>query len=345
MVSRFEVIAHISDGLHQRVSGRSLLIREYLEVMIADVNMSPGTIRMYLGTILNFDDYMKMRGHPSEKANDEDVVQYFRNVQTITDKDGTVTQSSNARLANIWNGLNHFFKFLIGKRVMNEQDNPMRMVKKPSQAKDKPDRYVFTPEEVSLLLKTSEERIALLGSCAAKKRVVAIRNHAILTLLCYTGMRVSPALNIDLADINWETNTIHIKEKRDKEYDVSFEHLPGVFSVLQNWADVRHVLLEGKPPVTAFFVGTSGKRLSVQVFSEWLHSLEGALVGDRKLKPHKLRASFATNAIEATHDIHLVKEYMHHSSINTTQLYIVGNRGAETGGVELMSKLFDRKTS
>ena len=53
MVSRFEVIARISDGLHQRVSGRSLLIREYLEVMIADVNMSPGTIRMYLGTILN----------------------------------------------------------------------------------------------------------------------------------------------------------------------------------------------------------------------------------------------------------------------------------------------------
>ena len=172
---------------------------------------------------------------------------------------------------------------------------------------------------------------------APRKWAGAIRNHAILTLLCYAGMRIQAALNIDITDIDWESRTIQIAEKRDHQY--TYYMTKDVYQALKAWADVRHILAREWIDTPALFLGQTGKRLPSQTFSLWLQKLEVCLVSGKHLAPHKLRASFATNMLEKSKDIHMVKEMMHHSSISTTQLYIPSHRDADRKAAEIMEDI------
>lgn len=334
MLTRAEALSRVEDLLRERVKNRNLHIVDYLEASLANPNISPGSIRTYLGAILGFDDFLSdSSSHGIELATGNEIVRYFQDLQSKKDDQGKSVQLSYARLSSIWCALNSFFNFLVERKI--RQDNPVRVIKKPSQAKDKPKRYFFTPDELKMLMATSKKQID--EQTAPRKWAGAIRNHAILTLLCYAGMRIQAALNIDVADIDWEGRTIQIAEKRDHQY--TYYMTKDVYQALKAWAEVRHILAREWIDTPALFLGQTGKRLPSQTFSLWLQKLEVCLVSGKHLAPHKLRASFATNMLEKSKDIHMVKEMMHHSSISTTQLYIPSHRDADRKAAEIMEDI------
>lgn len=335
MLTRAEALSRIEQPLRCRVQGRDKYVVEYLEASLANPAISPGSIRTYLGAILGFDDYFvsQNRLYGIEQAVESDIIQYFQALQSQKDNEGKSIQLSYARLSSIWCALNSFFTFLVERKV--RQTNPVKVIKKPSQAKDKPKRYFFTPDELKLLMSTSKKQID--EQTAPRKWAGAIRNHAILTLLCYAGMRIQAALNIDLVDIDWEKRTIQIAEKRDHLY--TYYMTKDVHQALTRWKEVRHILAREWIDTPALFLGQTGKRLPSQTFAQWLQKLEVCLVGGKHLAPHKLRASFATNMLERSGDIHMVKEMMHHSSIATTQLYIPTHRDADRKAAEIMEDM------
>lgn len=334
MLTRAEALSRVEDLLRERVKNRNLHIVDYLEASLANPNISPGSIRTYLGAILGFDDFLSdSSSHGIELTTGNEIVRYFQDLQSKKDDQGKSVQLSYARLSSIWCALNSFFNFLVERKI--RQDNPVRVIKKPSQAKDKPKRYFFTPDELKMLMATSKKQID--EQTAPRKWAGAIRNHAILTLLCYAGMRIQAALNIDVADIDWEGRTIQIAEKRDHQY--TYYMTKDVYQALKAWAEVRHILAREWIDTPALFLGQTGKRLPSQTFSLWLQKLEVCLVSGKHLAPHKLRASFATNMLEKSKDIHMVKEMMHHSSISTTQLYIPSHRDADRKAAEIMEDI------
>lgn len=334
MLTRAEALSRVEDSLRERVKNRNLHIVDYLEASLANPNISPGSIRTYLGAILGFDDFLSdSSSHGIELTTGDEIVSYFQDLQSKKDDQGKSVQLSYARLSSIWCALNSFFNFLVERKI--RPDNPVKVIKKPSQAKDKPKRYFFTPDELKLLMATSKKQID--EQTAPRKWAGAIRNHAILTLLCYAGMRIQAVLNIDLTDVDWESRTIQIAEKRDHQY--TYYMTKDVYQSLKNWADVRHILAREWIDTPALFLGQTGKRLPSQTFSLWLQKLEVCLVSGKHLAPHKLRASFATNMLETTKDIHMVKEMMHHSSISTTQLYIPSHRDADRKAAEIMEDI------
>lgn len=334
MLTRAEALSRVEDLLRERVKNRNLHIVDYLEASLANPNISPSSIRTYLGAILGFDDFLSNNSsHGIQSTSGDEIVRYFQDLQSKKDDQGKSVQLSYARLSSIWCALNSFFNFLAERKI--RQDNPVRVIKKPSQAKDKPKRYFFTPDELKMLMATSKKQID--EQTAPRKWAGAIRNHAILTLLCYAGMRIQAALNIDVADIDWEGRTIQIAEKRDHQY--TYYMTKDVHQALTRWKEVRHILAREWIDTPALFLGQTGKRLPSQTFAQWLQKLEVCLVGGKHLAPHKLRASFATNMLERSGDIHMVKEMMHHSSIATTQLYIPTHRDADRKAAEIMEDM------
>lgn len=334
MLTRAEALSRVEDSLRERVKNRNPHIVDYLEASLANPNISPSSIRTYLGAILGFDDFLSNNSsHGIQSTSGDEIVRYFQDLQSKKDDQGKSVQLSYARLSSIWCALNSFFNFLAERKI--RQDNPVRVIKKPSQAKDKPKRYFFTPDELKMLMATSKKQID--EQTAPRKWAGAIRNHAILTLLCYAGMRIQAALNIDVADIDWEGRTIQIAEKRDHQY--TYYMTKDVYQALKAWAEVRHILAREWIDTPALFLGQTGKRLPSQTFSLWLQKLEVCLVSGKHLAPHKLRASFATNMLEKSKDIHMVKEMMHHSSISTTQLYIPSHRDADRKAAEIMEDI------
>ena len=139
------------------------------------------------------------------------------------------------------------------------------------------------------------------------------RNYAIVTLIAYTGVRISEVLSIRLDDFSLQTGECIIRNgKGDKQR-----------AVLMNTKTVNALrgYLKGRDryraAVESRFLFVSKKNTSLnrtvvnRIFQQ--HS--------DKITPHQLRHFFCTNAIEKGLSIHEVANQAGHSNINTTLLY------------------------
>ena len=85
--------------------------------------------------------------------------------------------------------------------------------------------------------------------------------------------------------------------------------------------------MENDPTEKALFLVTFGKykgtRLSVRSVEKLVkkYATTGAPSTRGKITPHKLRATYATDMLMATHDISLVQKSLNHESPQTTMIY------------------------
>lgn len=139
------------------------------------------------------------------------------------------------------------------------------------------------------------------------------RNYAIVTLLAYTGMRISEALSIRLSDFNLQTGECIIRNgKGEKQRTVLMN--TKIINALRDYLKER----------TRYSTAEESNFLFVSKKKE---SLDRTVVNrifqkfSPKITPHQLRHFFCTNAIEKGLSIHEVANQAGHSNINTTLLY------------------------
>ena len=165
----------------------------------------------------------------------------------------------------------------------------------------------------SLSLFDMEKLLSFLYSQTHTKKIF-IRNLAIFELMFATGIRVSELCNIKLSDIDFETQTLSIKGKGNKER-LSVVNNPHVISSLNNYLSVR--------PTTDspfFFINRIGRQVSTQSVRFFIEAL-GKTVLNKLVTPHMLRHTFATLLLEEGVDITYIKSFLGHASISTTQIY------------------------
>jgi integrase/recombinase XerD len=165
----------------------------------------------------------------------------------------------------------------------------------------------------SLSLFDMEKLLSFLYSQTHVKKIF-IRNLAIFELMFATGIRVSELCNIKLSDINFETQTLSVKGKGNKER-LSVVNNPHVISALKNYLSVR--------PITNspfFFINRVGKQISTQSVRFSIEAL-GKSVLNKLVTPHMIRHTFATLLLEEGVDITHIKSFLGHASISTTQIY------------------------
>ena len=143
-----------------------------------------------------------------------------------------------------------------------------------------------------------------------------LRDRAILTLLYGSGLRISEALNLNIGDINENSETLRIKGKGNKERIVPL--LPIVWKNIAAYLKKCPYKLQAGEPL---FLGARGERITARVVQRQVKKLRLYLGLPDTFTPHALRHSFATQLLEQGTDLRSLQELLGHSSLITTQRY------------------------
>jgi site-specific recombinase XerD len=135
---------------------------------------------------------------------------------------------------------------------------------------------------------------------------LALRNRALLELLYSGGLRSAEAVGLDLADVDFEREAVHVHGKGGKERVVPLGE-EAAHHLGRYLRDARPALARGAED--AFFLSARGRRLDTSTVRRLLRH------------PHRLRHAFATHLLEGGADLRVIQELLGHSSLSTTQVY------------------------
>jgi site-specific recombinase XerD len=135
---------------------------------------------------------------------------------------------------------------------------------------------------------------------------LAVRNLALVELVYSAGLRSQEAVDLDLADVDFEQELLHVRGKGDKERVVPLGE-EASHAVALYLRDARPQLARGA--VNALFLSARGRRLDTSTLRRLLPH------------PHRLRHAFATHLLEGGADLRTIQELLGHSSLSTTQMY------------------------
>jgi site-specific recombinase XerD len=156
---------------------------------------SPRTIEGYADSVRQLALFLEQGGFPSlTQATAEHIREWFNSLRRRGNKPATV----NTR----YRGVYAFYKWLRTEGEVRE--NPLQRIEPPNVPETVQPYY--TPEELQLVLKSLRSR-RLRGLDAARTR-------AILLALFDTGLRASELCALRLEDVNWDTQTITVRETK-----------------------------------------------------------------------------------------------------------------------------------
>lgn len=135
---------------------------------------------------------------------------------------------------------------------------------------------------------------------------LALRNRALLELLYSGGLRSAEAVGLDLGDVDFEREAVHIRGKGGKERVVPLGE-EAAHHVARYLREARPELARGA--VDALFLSARGRRLDTSTVRRIVRH------------PHRLRHAFATHLLEGGADLRTIQELLGHSSLSTTQVY------------------------
>jgi len=134
-----------------------------------------------------------------------------------------------------------------------------------------------------------------------------LRNRALVELVYSAGLRSAEAVSLDLADVDFEQELVHVRKGKGGKDRVVPLGEEAAYWVARYLRDARPLLARGADD--ALFLSATGRRLDTSTL--------------RRLAPHphRLRHAFATHLLEGGADLRTIQELLGHSSLSTTQVY------------------------
>jgi len=213
---------------------------------------------------------------------------------------------SKATIARKLATLRSFYKFLV--KTGRCAANPMTAVRTPKQEKKLPRFLEY--EEVKRLLETPPVE-TWLGS----------RDRAILETLYSTGIRVSELVALNMDDIDFLGEVVHIRGKGKKERITPISS--SALQAIQHYMEFRNKRAQSNSNFDSkvLFVNKHGQRLSTRSVRRKMDKYLKMAGLDPAISPHTLRHSFATHMLNNGADLRSVQELLGHQSLSTTQIY------------------------
>jgi site-specific recombinase XerD len=276
---------------------------QYLEYLEIEKNRSAKTLEnygRYLDRFLKFANILK-----PEQIDDELVRQYRLYLNRLKDNKGNPLKKVTQNYHII--ALRNFLKFLAKKNIKSLPAEKVELGKQEQR-----EVTFLNPEELERLLEAPKG-----------ESLNSLRDQALLSMLFSSGMRVSEICSLDRDKIDIESGEITVKGKGGKLRlvflsDYAKEKLK---NYLKKRTDVDEALFI-RIPKNKLFSKESGLRLTPRSIQRIVkkYSIKAGLVG-KKISPHTLRHSMATDLLRNGADIRSVQTILGHSSITTTQIY------------------------
>ncbi len=202
--------------------------------------------------------------------------------------------------------LRSFYKFLVKRNYVTS--NPVISIKTPKQEKKLPRFLEY--EEVQCLLNAPPAN-TWLGS----------RDRAILETLYSTGMRVSELVALNMEDVDFLGEVIHIRGKGKKERISPIGS--SALQAIQHYIEFRNKRMANDSSFDGkvLFANKHGQRLSTRSVRRKMDKYLKAAGLDPAISPHTLRHSFATHMLKNGAELRSVQELLGHQSRSTPPVY------------------------
>lgn len=286
------------------MSKLSTHLRTFLEYLEVEKGRSALTVRNYEFYLKRFIEWAK---DPDPKDVTQDMIHQFRlYLNRLGSRDeGTLKKSTqNYHLI----ALRSFLKFLTKRDVATLAPEKIELAKQGSR-------------DVAFLEAADLERLLEAPSKSDASPIIQARDRAILELFFSTGMRVSELASLKRDQINLTREEMTVRGKGDKTRIVFLSHQAR--HALKAYFDLR------KDEVPSAFVrhdrASGGAKdvgpLTPRSIERLVHQYSVVAGIPKKITPHTLRHSFATDLLMNGADLRSVQSLLGHASITTTQIY------------------------
>lgn len=280
------------------------LKRQFLEYLEIERGRSVKTIENYDRYLEKFFEYAKT---DDPKALTEEMMRTFRlylNRQPGT-KVGSRIDPMKRKTQNYYLiALRAFLKYIRKRGVVSLSPEVIELAKVPERSLD-----LISPTELDRLMKAPE-----------KGTLQGMRDTAILELLFSTGLRISELCALSIDDVDLTRDEFSVRGKGDK--------IRVVFLSDSAKSSISTYLKARKDMSEALFIqyGKNAKaskdvRLSPRAIQRMLKMCAIKAGITRKVSPHVIRHSFATDLLSNGADIRSVQALLGHANIGTTQIY------------------------
>jgi len=279
------------------------LFNKYISYLEVERNVSPYTVRNYTAdlcgskNIKGFFTFLKEKNISSMEKVDRHIL---RDYMGYLMEQGVVKASIARKLSAI----RSFYRYLMREGMITT--NPIEKASSPKLDKRLPS--FLTLDEIKRLLEAAD-----LSDPAGQ------RDRALLELLYASGLRVSELAQLNLEQVDLDTNEVRVWGKGSKERVVLMGK-PAAEALNTYLTQGRPKLL-GKKKNSAFFLNPDGGRLSERSIQRMLEKYAKLAGIGKRVHPHMLRHTFATHLLDGGADLRVVQELLGHTSLNTTQIY------------------------
>jgi len=320
-------------GATQRATRRQLadpaqstgLIAAYLIYLRVEKGLRPLSCEAYQRDLLQFAEFLETRRSGLPRAAQHDVSEFLRHLA-----EHGVSARSTARKLSCLRG---FYRWLLfDGRVHCDPtlhlDSPATWKVLPKSLAESEVRAMLdgaSGEGDGSPRNTSGRASAARPTAATRARTAAaqLRDKALLELLYGSGLRVSEAAGLHIADLDLDAGRLRVRGKGDKE-----RLLPlGAQAIKALDAYLR----EGRPLLASTGLARKAPRKHWDAHRLFLSTRGGPLLrlaigrivkeANPNASPHMLRHSFATHMVEHGADLRTLQTLLGHADIATTQVY------------------------
>lgn len=158
------------------------------------------------------------------------------------------------------------------------------------------------------------------------------RERVILELFYGTGIRLSELINLKNSEIDFESRTIKVLGKRNKERVIPFSK--SLVEILKRYLELKNQNFTCALP-DLLLVTDKGQPCYPVMINRIVRKHLLNISSTEKKSPHVLRHTYATHLLDKGAEINAVKDLLGHSSLAATQVYTHNS-------MEKLKKAFDQ---
>lgn len=211
-----------------------------------------------------------------------------------------------------------FLKYLAKRSIPSLAPEKIELAKTPGRDLD-----LISDQELRRLIEMpGKEKISGHSDKERKNsELKALRDRAILELFFSTGLRVSELCSLDRDTINLERDEFSIRGKGEKVRLVFLSDTArnAIKTYLAKRGDMNEALFSSLSEINKS--GENDQRLTPRSIERIIKKYAIKAGITKKVTPHTLRHSFATDLLQNGADIRSVQMMLGHSSVSTTQIY------------------------
>lgn len=280
------------------IDQKALQIEAYHR-FLAYVDASPKTIETYTRNLKQFFVWLNDNGvtHPTR----EDILRYRDELRARLKPATVQIYIAVVRI---------FFDWAEQEKIY---PNIARRVKGAKVDKDHKKDYL-TPTQIKGIV-----------SGIDRNSVNGLRNYAIFKLMASCGLRTIEVVRANVEDLRplGEKMVLYVQGKGHAEKSRPVPIPPAVEADIRAYLAFRGKVAEDAPLFCSTSNNGTGKRLSTRTVSGIAkQAMINAGFNSPRLTAHSLRHTAATAALESGQTIEAVREFLRHSNINTTMIYV-----------------------